>query len=69
MKKRYVLTGLLLAVICFVAWGILPMTAQAATVVESGTCGEDLTWKLDYEGTMTISGTGGRCPGCPRGSC
>ena len=24
----------------------------------SGTCGENLTWKLDDEGTLTISGTG-----------
>ena len=26
--------------------------------VDSGTCGEDLTWTLDSEGTLTISGTG-----------
>ena len=28
------------------------------TYAVTGVCGEDLTWKLDYEGTMTISGTG-----------
>ena len=33
----------------------LPMTAQAET---SGTCGDNLTWVLDDEGTLTISGTG-----------
>ena len=27
-------------------------------VATSGTCGEDLTWKLDKDGTLTISGTG-----------
>lgn len=27
-------------------------------VIQSGTCGENLTWKLDSEGTLTISGTG-----------
>ena len=26
--------------------------------VSSGTCGDDLTWKLDTSGTLTISGTG-----------
>ena len=36
---------------------LLPNTAQAATM-ESGTCGENLTWILDYEGTLIISGTG-----------
>lgn len=36
--------------------------AQAAIIVDSGTCGEeedsDLTWTLDDEGTLVISGTG-----------
>ena len=31
---------------------------SAAEVVDSGTCGENLTWTLDSEGTFTISGTG-----------
>ena len=26
--------------------------------MESGTCGDNLTWAIDYEGTLTISGTG-----------
>ena len=37
---------------------LLPMSAFAADVVASGTCGEKLTWTLDSEGTLTISGTG-----------
>ena len=27
-------------------------------MVENGTCGEDLTWTLDSEGTLIISGSG-----------
>jgi len=27
-------------------------------IIASGTCGENLTWELDEEGTLTISGTG-----------
>ena len=37
---------------------LLPMSAFAADVVAEGTCGENLTWTLDSEGTLTISGTG-----------
>jgi hypothetical protein len=38
--------------------GLLPMTIFAATVVASGTCGDNLTWEFDESGTLTISGTG-----------
>ena len=37
---------------------LLPMNAFAADIVASGTCGDNLTWTLDSEGTLTISGTG-----------
>ena len=40
---------------------LIPQTdtpASAAETVESGTCGKNLTWTLDDEGTLTISGTG-----------
>lgn len=30
---------------------------NVGAVVDSGTCGENLTWTLDEEGTLTISGT------------
>ena len=33
-------------------------TAAAVGTVASGTCGKNLTWVLDDEGTLTISGTG-----------
>ncbi len=29
-----------------------------STIIASGTCGDDLAWTLDDEGTLTISGTG-----------
>jgi len=32
--------------------------AEAAEAVASGTCGENLSWVLDDEGTLTISGSG-----------
>ncbi|SFY06807.1 leucine-rich repeat protein [Ruminococcus sp. XPD3002] len=34
------------------------LTANAVDVVDSGKCGDNLTWELDSEGTLTISGTG-----------
>ena len=37
---------------------LLPINAFAADVVAEGTCGGNLTWALDSEGTLTISGTG-----------
>ena len=46
--------------LCLVCVFIVPTTAEAAKVA-SGTCGADgdnLTWMLDNEGTLTISGTG-----------
>ena len=41
----------------------LTLTAEFAIiedddVIDSGTCGEDLTWTLTYNGVLTISGTG-----------
>lgn len=54
MKKSGI--GLLL-VLCMLMsmFTALPMTASAAT---SGACGDNLTWTLDDNGTLTISGTG-----------
>ena len=43
-------------VLCMVL-SMVPATASAATVA-SGTCGENLTWVLDSNGTLTISGSG-----------
>ena len=62
MKKVY---GALLALLAFVL--IAAMTTGTAvagssgtsgTSVNSGKCGDNLTWTLDNEGVLTISGTG-----------
>ena len=56
MKKKF-----LSLVICFVSLiSLLPQTVVFAstTIVASGECGIDLTWTLDGEGTLTISGEG-----------
>ena len=37
---------------------IFCISASAALAAESGKCGDDLTWVLDDNGTLTISGTG-----------
>ncbi|MBR3861379.1 MAG: leucine-rich repeat domain-containing protein [Oscillospiraceae bacterium] len=47
-----------LALCLLLCAGLLPGTVWAAEIVDSGTCGENLTWTLDSEGTLTISGTG-----------
>ncbi|MCD7747071.1 MAG: leucine-rich repeat domain-containing protein, partial [Firmicutes bacterium] len=36
----------------------LSMSAEDATVTDSGTCGDNLTWTLTSDGTLTITGTG-----------
>ena len=57
MRKR--LLSFVLAVLMIVS--ILPATALAANIVDSGTCGakgSNLTWTLDSEGVLTISGSG-----------
>ena len=42
--------------ICGLCLGSLDVTAFAGSI--EGTCGDDLTWKLDTDGTLTISGNG-----------
>ena len=59
MKKR--LLSFVLAVLMIAS--LLPVTALAADIVDSGTCGAEgdgsnLTWTLDSEGVLTISGAG-----------
>ena len=59
MRKRllsFVLAALMIA-------SLLPATALAADIVASGTCGAEgdgsnLTWTLDSDGVLTISGSG-----------
>ena len=54
MKKR--LLSFVLAVLMIAS--LLPATALAADVVKSGICGAEVTWTLDSEGVLTISGSG-----------
>ncbi len=55
MKKMFL--GLVLSLILVI--GIVLVTnVCASTVVDSGSCGDNLTWVLDSQGTLTISGSG-----------
>ncbi len=52
MKK--ILTMLMMLAL---AWCMV-LSASAAEIVDSGTCGENVTWTLDNAGILTVSGTG-----------
>ena len=54
MKRRSLLLVLCLCACLLVA----TLTVSAAEAEESGTCGENLTWTLDSDGVLTVSGTG-----------
>ena len=54
MKKRWISLLLVFAMVA----AMLPQVAIEARAVQSGTCGDNLTWTLDDEGTLTIRGTG-----------
>ena len=59
MKPRRIL--LVLLCLCLLsAMGFASVFAFATelSVVDSGTCGDNLTWQLDSNGTLTIGGTG-----------
>ena len=51
-------TLLLAAVFCLGLIPILPAAAKGPAVIDSGTCGENVTWKLTDDGTLTIRGEG-----------
>lgn len=56
MKRRVM--SMFLAVVMVVGMvSLLPLQVNAAEAT-SGTCGKNLTWTLDADGTLTISGTG-----------
>ncbi len=57
MKNRFILRAFLVIVLCAFCF-TLTAPAQAAAVMKTGTCGENLTWTLDDTGLLTISGTG-----------
>lgn len=53
MKKRLIS----LVAVMTILLSLMPTIAKAS-IVNSGTCGDNLTWTLDDRGTLTISGTG-----------
>ena len=53
MKRK--LTSLLLILV--MALALLPFGAATAEAVQSGKCGDNVTWKLD-SGVLTVSGSG-----------
>lgn len=55
--KRRVMSMLLAFVMVVGMVPLLPLQVNAAEAT-SGTCGKNLTWTLDADGTLTISGTG-----------
>jgi len=54
MKKRIVSIGLALCVMFI----MLPVSVFAAEIVDNGMCGDNVSWVLDNEGTLFISGSG-----------
>ena len=58
MKRR--VPNILFGLLCLAIFGILllPPVQAEATSIASGTCGDQLTWILDSQGVLTISGTG-----------
>ena len=57
-KHLYLLT---IFSVCFIALLLSAVTVSATDTVASGTCGtegDNLTWTLDSEGVLTISGSG-----------
>ena len=57
MKKRILALLLGVSLLCTFFAQALPV-ASAAEVTDSGSCGENLTWTLNTDGLLTISGTG-----------
>lgn len=54
MRKRFLAV---LATLCL-ALPLLTVGVSAANIVDSGECGDNVTWTLDSDGLLTISGTG-----------
>ena len=54
MKKKLLSAALVLCLLLT----LLPMAAFAADDVQTGTCGDGLTWTLDTAGTLTVTGSG-----------
>ncbi len=55
LTKRALAVVLALVLLCV---GVPFAAAKDVTIVDSGTCGGNLTWTLNSEGTLTVSGEG-----------
>ena len=54
MKKRFLSILLTAVLLCAV-----PLVLVDTAYADIGTCGDNVTWKLTSDGTLTISGKGG----------
>ena len=54
MKKRVLAVLLMVALVL----PMFPTSLFAAEIIASGKCGENVTWELDSDGVLTISGSG-----------
>lgn len=54
MKKKLLSIVLAISMIC----AFVPLVVSAETTATSGTCGDNVTWTLSDDGTLTIRGTG-----------
>ena len=57
MKKRLILAAVFMVALCVACFALFAAEAEAAEL-GSGVCGDNLTWVLTDDGTLTISGTG-----------
>ena len=56
MRKLRVLA--VLAIVLVLSFTCLATKAGAASIVDSGYCGDNLTWTLNSDGTLATSGSG-----------
>ena len=55
IKKKILLSFM---IVCISIFTVGLINVSAAKILDSGTCGENLKWTLDAEGTLTINGIG-----------
>ena len=58
MKNRVKTKWLVMLFSVAMAACLMVVPSFAAEIVDSGTCGDNLTWELDSDGVLTISGSG-----------
>ncbi|MCD8056221.1 MAG: leucine-rich repeat domain-containing protein [Clostridiales bacterium] len=58
LSKKLILSAFFIFIMCIGIFVAAPSSVSAADVIDSGTCGDDLTWVLTSDGTLTISGEG-----------